>query len=177
MNDFMDLCLSRQSCRKFTDRPVEREKLARCVEAARQAPSACNSQPWSFVAVETPAVVAKVAECAQQLGANAFLDKARAFIVVLEERAVLMPAVARLIDNRYFVKGDLGAAVLSICLEATSLGLGTCILGTYDRDEMRRLLDIPAEKNFGGLIALGYPESAKIRPKIRKPLEDILRFV
>ena len=53
MNDFMDLCLSRQSCRKFTDRPVEREKLARCVEAARQAPSACNSQPWSFVAVET----------------------------------------------------------------------------------------------------------------------------
>ena len=46
---YFDLIAARQSCRRFDPaRPAEREKLVRCVEAARLAPSACNSQPWRF---------------------------------------------------------------------------------------------------------------------------------
>lgn len=173
----MDLCLRRQSCRDFADKPVEREKLTRCVEAARLAPSGCNAQPWSFVIVENPEKVAEVANCAQQLGANAFLKNAKAFIVVLEEHAVLMPLVRKLIDSQYFAKGDLGAAVMTICLQAEEEGLGTCILGLYDRERLCSLLDIPHGKHFGGLIAFGYPASGKVREKSRKPLEEIVRFV
>jgi nitroreductase len=177
MSDFLDLCHRRQSCRNFADRPVEHEKLAQCVEAARLAPSGCNSQPWSFVVVENPAVVPEVAKCAQQMGINEFTAKAKAFFVVLEEHAVLMPSLRRVLDSQYFAKGDLGAAVVSLCLAAADQGLGTCILGLYDRERLCQLLNLPAEKRFGGLVAVGYPAEDKIRDKSRKPLNDIVRFV
>ena len=67
MKDFMDLCLRRQSCRDFSDRPVEHEKLVQCIEAARLAPSGCNAQPWSFVVVEDPAVEIGRASCRERV--------------------------------------------------------------------------------------------------------------
>jgi nitroreductase len=177
MNDFLELAAARQSCRDFADRPVEREKLVKCVEAARLAPSACNSQPWSFVVVDNPRVAPEVAKASQQLGINEYISGARAFIVVLEEHAVLMPRLRALIDSQYFAKSDLGGALLSLCLEAESLGLGTCILGLYDREKLCSLLDIPLEKQFAGLVAVGYPADPKTRGKDRKPLESLVRFV
>jgi nitroreductase len=176
-NDFLDLCLRRQSCRSFSDKPVEHEKLVKCVDAGHYAPSGCNAQPWSFVVAETPDVVAEVAKCGQQINMNPFLSKAQAFIVVLEEHAVLMPLVRRILDSQYFAKGDLGAATLQICLEAETQGLGTCIIGIYDREGLSKILNIPLEKQFAALIAVGYPADPAVRPKSRKPLEEITRFV
>ena len=177
MKDFMDLCTRRQSCRDFADTPVEHDKLVRCIEAARLTPSGCNAQPWSFVVVENPDIVPEVAKSSMQLGANDYIAGAKAFIVVLEEHAVLMPALRKLVDSQYFAKGDLGAAVYAICLQAEDMGLGTCILGLYDRPRLCELLNIPADKRFAGLIAVGYPAKDKVRNKVRKPLEEIVRFV
>ncbi|MDR2725490.1 MAG: nitroreductase family protein [Candidatus Adiutrix sp.] len=177
MNDFLELAAARQSCRNFADRPVEHEKLVKCVEAARLSPSACNSQPWSFVVVEDPALVPEVAKCSQQLGVNEYIAGARAFIVVLEEHAVLMPKLRAFLDSQYFARSDLGGALLSLCLEAESVGLGTCILGLYNRERLCELLNIPLEKQFAGLVAVGYPADPKTREKVRKPLESIVRYV
>jgi nitroreductase len=177
MKDFLELAAARQSCRDFADRPVEHDKLVKCVEAARLAPSACNSQPWSFVVVEDPRVVPEVAKTSQVMGINEYTSGARAFIVVLEEHAVLMPRLRTFLDSQYFAKGDLGGALLSLCLEAESLGLGTCILGLYDREKLCALLNIPLETRFAGLVAVGYPADPKIRTKVRKPLESLVRFV
>ena len=177
MNDFLELCKRRQSCRGFSDKPVEHDKLVKCVDAGRLAPSACNSQPWSFVVAESPEVVAEVAKCGQQMKMNGFLSNAQAFIIVLEEHAVLMPTVRCLIDSQYFAKGDLGAATVQVCLEAESQGLGTCIIGIYDREGVCKALNIPTEKQFAAFIAVGYPADDKIRDKSRKPLENIVRFV
>lgn len=178
MSDFLELCAKRQSCRNFTGQAVEREKLTKCVEAARLAPSGCNAQPWSFIVVDDPQLVPEVAKCAQPMeGLNGFTAKAGAFIVILEEHAVLMPGIRKLLDSQYFAKGDLGAATLSACFAATDQGLGACILGVYDREKLCELLDIPIEKQFGAFIALGYPADATIRPKARKLLEEIVRYV
>ena len=175
--DFLDLCLRRQSCRNFSDKPVEHEKLLKCVEAGHYAPSGFNSQPWSFVVVETPALVAEAAKCGRQMNMNPSLSKARAFIIILEEHAVLMPAIRCILDSQYFAKGDLGAAALQVCLEAETQGLGTCIIGIYDREGLCKLLDIPVEKQFAALIAVGYPADPTVREKSRKPVESITRFV
>ena len=177
MTDFMNLCLNRQSCRNFDDRAVEYDKLLQCVEAARLAPSACNSQPWRFVVAHSPHIVCQVAECGQQLGINSFLSKAQAFIVVLEEHAVLMPSVRCILDSQYFAKWDLGGAIVQICLEATAQGLGSCIIGLYDRAKLSSLLEIPLETQYAALIAIGYPADDKIRPKARKPMDELVRFV
>lgn len=178
MNDFLELCGRRQSCRNFASRLPEREKLERCVEAASLAPSACNAQPWSFIVVDDPALLPEVAKCAQSMeGMNGFTSKAGAFIVILEEHAVLMPKIRNILDSQYFAKGDLGAATVSICLAAADQGLGSCILGIYDREKLCKLLGIPIEKQFGAFIALGYPEDETIRPKTRKPLGEIVRYL
>ena len=177
MNDFLEICTRRQSCRNFADKPVEHDKLVKCIEAGSLAPSACNSQPWSFVVVENPDTAAEVAKCGQPLQMNSFLSKAKAFIIILEEHAFLNPAVSGLLDSQYFAKGDLGAATVQICLEAESLGLGTCIIGMYDRVKLCELLNIPVEKQFAAFIAVGYPANDKIRKKDRKILDEILRFV
>ena len=177
MNDFLELCKRRQSCRGFAETPVEHEKLLNCVEAGRLAPSGCNGQPWSFVVVESKGLVAEVAKCGQQNSMNPYLSSAQAFIIVLEEHAVLMPALRNTLDSQYFAKGDLGAATVHICLEAETQGLGACFIGVYNRVRLCELLDIPLEKRFGALIAVGYPAKDEVRQKVRRPLEEMGRFV
>jgi nitroreductase len=177
MNDFIELCKKRQSCRGFSEQTVEHDKLVQCVEAGRLAHSGCNAQPWSFVVVEKPDMVSQIAQCGQQLNQNAWLKTAKAFVIVLEEHAVLSPIISCFIDSQYYVKGDLGAATAYICLEAASQGIGSCIVGLYNRKKICELLNIPAEKQFGSVIALGYPSNDAIRSKKRKAFEDIVRFV
>lgn len=178
MTDFLELCKTRQSCRSYNGQIVEREKLERCLEAARLAPSACNSQPWSFVVVNSPELLPQVANCARAFNnINGFVEKAGAVILILEEHARLMPGIAKLIDSQYFAKLDIGGATLAICLEAADQGLGTCIIGLYDRPTLGKLLDIPEGKAIVGYIAVGYPaDDDKIREKQRKPLADMVRF-
>ncbi|MHB9294629.1 hypothetical protein PilKf_00353 [Pillotina sp. SPG140] len=177
MSDFLELCKQRQSCRGFSEQPVAHDTLVQCVEAGRLSHSGCNAQPWSFVVVENPELVSQVAHCGQQLNQNAWLGTTKAFIIVLEEHAVLSPVISCFLDSQYYAKGDIGAAAAYICLEATAQGLGSCIIGLYDRRKICALLNIPAEKQFGAVIALGYPANNTIRSKKRKAFEDIVRFV
>jgi nitroreductase len=177
MSDFIELAQKRQSCRAFSDRAVDHQTLVKCLEGAALAPSACNSQPWGLVVVEDPKIVSEVAKTTQQLGLNEFTNKAKSFLVVVEEYAPLMPKIAQFIDSQYFAKGDLGAATYGFCLTAESLGLGTCILGMFDRPKLRELLSIPQDKNIFIVVAIGYPASSAVRPKSRKPVESFARFV
>jgi nitroreductase len=112
---------------------VEREKLMACVEAARLAPSACNSQPWHVHLVTGPGPVKKVGEATQEAGANPTMDTAKAFIVITEEHARLSPTIRGLIDSQYYAHGDVGAAAAIICFEAEEQGLGSCIIGSFNR--------------------------------------------
>ncbi|MDR1132736.1 MAG: nitroreductase family protein [Synergistaceae bacterium] len=177
MGDFLELAARRQSCRSFSGAKTDRDKLTKCVEAARLAPSGCNGQPWSFVVVDDPDKVAEVGKCGRAFGSNAFTEKAGAFIVVLEEYAELKPALREVLDSQFFAKGDIGGAVLSICLEAADLGLGTCIIGLFNREKIAELLGLPREQRIGALISVGCPSDGTIRPKVRKPLEEIVRYV
>lgn len=79
MKDFLSLASRRQSDRAFdTQRPVEKEKLQRILEAACIAPSACNSQPWHFIVVDDPELKNRVADATSNrvLGMNHFTKQA-----------------------------------------------------------------------------------------------------
>ena len=73
--DFYQAVETRQSCRAYADRPVEKEAVLRILRAARLSPSACNSQPWTFVVADDPALCAKVSDCLQsgRLGINRWI--------------------------------------------------------------------------------------------------------
>lgn len=177
MSEFKEMCLRRQTCREFTDAPVEHEKLVAIVDAARLAPSGCNAQPWSFVVAEKKDTVKQLAECVHQMGMNPYAAQCQAFVVFVEETATLMPKISCIIDNQYFAKGDLGASVAYLCLEAASQGLGTCQFGIFDRVKIREILGIPKEKQINALIGIGYPAKPEIRAKQRKSLDEVARFV
>ena len=59
--EFSELVHKRQSDRKYAPEPVAREHILKCLEAARLAPSACNSQPWKFIVVDDKAKLAELA--------------------------------------------------------------------------------------------------------------------
>jgi nitroreductase len=173
-SNFMGLCLRRQSCRRFGGRPVEREKLIACIEAARLAPSACNSQPWHFYLVRDPKLVKDVGAATQEAGANPTMDTAKAFVVITEEHARLSPMIRGMIDSQCYAHGDVGAAAALICFEAEEQGLGSCIIGSFNREKICQALGIPIEKRIRLAVALGYPESAAVREKARKGMEEVL---
>lgn len=176
MNKFIDLITTRQSDRKYnTEKPVELEDIYKCIEAARLAPSACNAQPWKFVVVTDSELKLKVGECASSLGMNKFCPTAPVILAVVLEKPNFMSKIGSVIKDKEFMLLDIGLAVGQFCLQATELGLGTCMVGWFDEKKVKNLLSIPSSKRIPLLITLGYP-TGEIRSKIRKGIEDISTF-
>lgn len=178
--DFSELVHIRRSVRKYTDQPVDIEKLNMCLEAARLAPSACNSQPWSFVVVNDPALIAEVAPCTFLPGSmmNRFSVTAPVLVVQVVEPANLSSTLGGAIKKQPYQWMDNGIAAAHFCLQAADLGLGTCMLGWFDENSIKKLLNIPKSKRIGLVITLGYPDNGQtISPvKPRKPLDQIVQY-
>lgn len=177
MSDYFDLIERRESCRNYADTPVEREKLVRCVEAARLAPSACNSQPWEYIVITNADVCAKLRPCLQSLGMNKFADGAQAFAVVVEGRANLSEKAAQRFKSQEFASIDIGLSVSQFCYAATEQGLSTCILGWLNEKKIKSLLSIDEGKRVRLVLAVGYAASDALRKKTRKPVEQVVTYI
>lgn len=170
--DFSELIKHRQSDRSYSSKPVEKEKLQLCIEAARLAPSASNSQPWKFIIVDDQELKEQIAGCASNLGMNNFTHQAHVLIAVVLEKMNIVSSMASVIQNKEYSLLDIGIAVSQFCLQATDIGLGTCIIGWFDEKKIKKLLHVARTKRVPLMIALGYSESP-IRKKIRKPVEKV----
>jgi nitroreductase len=177
MKELFDLINKRQSCRKYLDKPVEKEKLIKCIEAARLAPSACNSQPWHFIVVNNKELSSKVAMCVQDKVMNKFTSECQSFIIVVEESGNLTSRAGSLMKQQDYRSVDLGIATEHLCLAATQQDLGTCILGWFNEKELKKLLNINKLKRIRLVVAIGYSESDVVRKKIRKNIDEIVTFI
>ncbi len=175
--DFLELAAKRESCRNFADAPVEKDKLILCLEAARLAPSACNSQPWTMILALTPEKVGQAAKAAQELGMNRFIGKAPAIAVVVEEKTNISSKFGGALKDQQYAQTDIGLAVAHFCLEATQLGLSTCIIGWFNEAQLKKDFDIPESKRVRLLIAVGYAVDSSLREKKRRPVDEIARFI
>jgi nitroreductase len=173
----LDLINSRQSDRKYSDKPVEKEKLDRILEAGRMAPSACNAQPWKFIVVNEPELAGKVAEAASArlIGMNMFVAQAPLMIIVVREKPNFSSKVGATIKNRDYSLIDIGIASENICLQAKAEGIGSCMIGWFDEKMLKKLLGIPGSKRVELIITLGYSLSDQ-RQKKRKPSEETVSF-
>ena len=176
--DFSELIIKRQSTRKYLDKPIEQDKLERCIEAARLAPSACNAQPWKFVVVNDPELKNAVADQTSDriLPLNHFTRQAPVHIVIVLERPNFTSAVGSAVKNKFYPMMDVGIAAEHICLHATEEGLGACILGWFNEKPVKKLLNIPRHKRVPLIITLGYSAETKLREKIRKPFDKIVSY-
>ncbi len=178
MDTLLELAQTRQSCRNFDpDRPVEREKLITCLQAACISPSACNSQPWRYIAVDEPARLLQLAACLQETGLNRFTENARAFVVVLEGRQNFGAKMGGSLKNQPFSGIDIGLSVAHFILCATDQGLGSCVMGWFNERKIKMLLGIPKTRRVRLVIALGYaaPDDP-LREKDRKGWDEMVSF-
>lgn len=170
---FLEIAQTRQSCRSFDpDRAVEQEKLDAVLEAVRLAPSACNGQPYQLTVCRGE-TAQQVAKAVQKMGMNRFASHAPVMVVVSEAPYVKSAALgAKLMGNDYR-SIDIGIAVAYLTAEATSQGLGSCILGWLDDQALRKLCGVDAPVRL--VVALGYPkEGDPLRKKVRKELHQLV---
>lgn len=154
---FFELIETRRSIRKFSSRPVEKEKIDRLVEAALRAPSSRDFRPWRFIVVDDPALLEKLSG-AKPHGA-AFLKNAALGMVVCGDTTA----------SDVWVE-DCAIAATFVHLAAHDLGLGSCWIQIRKRDHspgktadihIRKLLGIPDALSVASIIAVGYPEETK----------------
>ena len=178
MSDYFDMIARRQSCRSYGDRPVEREKLEKCVEAARLAPSACNGQPWKYIVVTRPETVEALRPCLQGMGMNKFADGCAAFAVVTEVASNLSATVGARFQRQDFASIDIGLSVSQFCYAALEQGLSTCILGWLNEKKIKALLSLPESCRVRLVLCVGYAaEGDPLRKKVRKSTEEMASFM
>lgn len=158
----------RKSIRSFKDKPVEKEKLIRVLEAAHLAPSASNRQEWRFVVVQDKTTL-------KQLSAAANNQKP-----VGEAGAVI--ACCAETDGHLMSCGqasypiDVAIAMDHITLVAVEEGLGTCWIGAFSENKVKGILSIPEQIRVVELLTIGYPVDDKEIPKSRLPMAQIVKW-
>jgi nitroreductase len=155
----LEAIATRRSVRAYSSKPIPPEVMARMRQALRQAPSACNLQPWHFILVEDESLRQQVAAAAN---GQKWLAPAPVIVV-----ACGLPARAYKNMGGYgnSVDVDLAIAVDHLTLAAVAEGLGTCWIGAFDEAKVKPLLGIPADVKVVVMTPLGYPATADlIRP-------------
>ena len=173
--EFREVLSRRQSCRAYDPaRPVSKEDILACIEAAGLAPSACNSLPYHFT-VSTGDFGKAVAKACTGMGMNKFAMDVPCTIVVEEAAYNATAAAGSKFKGQDYRRFDIGLAVSQLVLEAQNRGLATCILGWFDEKKLKALLGTEAHIRL--VITLGYAkEGDPLRKKSRKELEKIVEF-
>ncbi|PLX07928.1 MAG: NAD(P)H nitroreductase [Marinilabiliales bacterium] len=177
--DFLKLVELRQSDRKFIDKDIEEEKLARCLETARLAPSASNSQPWTFIVINDKNLKDEVAYSTYGplKSFNKFVPQSNIIIAIVQEKKKILTEIGGRIKDKDYALMDIGIAAEHICLAAAEEGIGSCMLGWFDEKKVKQLLKVPENKNIPLLIALGYtPDDYKHRKKTRKQTTKVIKY-
>jgi nitroreductase len=176
---FMDLVKKRDSVRKYSSKPVPRELIDRCLEAARLAPSASNSQPWSFIVVDDEKTKTEIVKKSMSgiYSSNKFVMTAPVIIVAITEHSTYITRMGGMLRNVKYNLIDIGIACEHLVLQAEELGLGTCWLGWFAENAVKKVLGLPKSTKVDVMISLGYPdENLPAKKRIRKSLEEMRRY-
>jgi nitroreductase len=194
----LEAIAQRRSVRSYKPDPVPEEMLIRLVEAAHQAPSSRNFQPWEFIIVTDPELKRRLREAAnnqahvEQAGATFIclasfqqLDKVADRLLAnipadatAEYRERVMRTVTRIREDQEFRRSQLLAnsyiAIAYLTLAAQEMGLGTVWMGGYDPEKVKAIFDIPDTYLVAALVSVGWPaDGLALPPRSRRPLAEI----
>jgi len=181
--EFREMVLKRRMVRNFSDRPVDAAIIDRILELTRHAPSAGFTQGQSFILVTRPELRKAIAATCEeeeyvQSGFAPFISKAP---------VLLIPCTSEAAYHRRYQEADkvnedgteivwpvpywfmdIGCAVMIALLAAIDEGLVTAFAGSKDLDQLRSLLDMPAEVTPVGVIAAGYRAADVPSPSLKR---------
>lgn len=173
--DFLEIANIRESCRQYdATRDIENEKLEKILNAAQLAPSACNGQPYHFTVCKGD-TAKKVAAACVGMGINKFAADAPVLIVISEMPYVKTAALGAKLKGNDYRSIDIGITAAYLTAEASTQGIGSCILGWLDDKKIREICDTQYPVRL--VITLGCPKENKPpRPKKREPLEKLVSY-
>ena len=173
----MQAILTRRSVRKFQDKPVEREKIISCLEAARVAPSACNSQPWHFIVIDQAQIKADFCKAVFSgvYSISKWVEQAPVLVAAVSDKGNFTSRVGNFFRRTEFYLVDHGIACEHFVLRAWDQGLGTCWIGWLDSNKAEKFFKLPKGKKIEHLIALGYPAETPA-PRPRKKMEEMVSY-
>lgn len=167
----------RRSIRRYKSMEIEEQTLQRILEAARWAPSWANTQCCELVVIKDGTIKSKLSE---------ILSKKNPATLAVQNVPVVV-AVCGKLNTSGFYNGnpitklgdwfmyDLGLVTQNICMAAHREGLGTVIVGAFDHDRAREILEVPASHEVVALLPLGYPDHRPPAPK-RKAMEEFVHW-
>jgi nitroreductase len=176
---FLQLARSRRSVRRFEPKPVDRNLVLSCIEAALVAPSSSNSQPWRFVVVDRKTDIDRLVDqaCGGPYRPTRWIAGAPVVVAIVLARDFVTHHVGRLVQGTPFDLLDAGIAGEHLVLRATELGLGTCWVGWFSARGAARSLGIPRRYRVVALIPLGWPDPDHTpREKTVRAAEEVTWF-
>jgi nitroreductase len=176
----LDEIISRRSIRKYMDnKPVEDEKIIELIESARLAPSGSNTQPWHFIVVKSDLTRQSLAKTSHN---QKWMLAAPVFIACVadirsrinEDIELTVNEDSPEVELKQIIR-DTSIAIEHMVLCAENLGLGTCWVAWFTQDEIRPILNIPADKYVVGIITVGYSNESP-SPRPRKEFKEIVHY-
>ena len=169
-SDFLDLMEKRYSVRSYSSKKVEKNKIDRILRAARIAPTAVNKQPQRIYVLQSDEALKKASEITRfTFGAPLI------FLVCSDTKVGHVMA-----DGQYIGTVDATIAMTQMMLEATELGLGTCWVRGFVREEVSKKFDLPDNILPEGMLIAGYASEDSVPGRFhsdRIPLEDMVTYL
>jgi nitroreductase len=156
---------TRRSIRSYLDKPVPDDLIEELLDIVRWAPSSSNNQPWRFVVVRDPQKKASLR--------GGLRDAVIPFSKHIEEApAVFVAWYTPSIVLKKWQLSDVSNAVMYLLLAAHAKGLGTCWIGWFSEERVKKTLNLPKKAVVVAVVTAGYP-AENPEPRDRKPLSDI----
>lgn len=169
--DLIDAMRGRRSVRRFKSDPLPDPTIGRILECGRLAPSAGNIEPWFFYVVKNRATKEQIAEASAR-----WIEQAPVVLVVTANYEEEQLAFGERGKDLYMLQ-DTAAATQNILLAAHGFGIGSCWIGKFDEQALRRILRLQDGERPVAVIPLGYAAEEDQPPIPHKPLDDIVKVI
>ena len=166
--DFLELAKERYSVRRMSPEKVKQEDLNKILEAARLSPTAKNMQRERLLVVNTDEGIEKIKQCT-------LCDFGASTIIIISYEKDDEQNESE--ESRKYGLIDTGIVATHMCLEATNLGLGTTMVGLFDRELTKKLFNIPEKYQPELLLPIGYIDrKPSILHERRKAIEELVKY-
>ena len=159
----LEFLKQRRSIRLYQDKMIPVEEINMILEAGRWTPSASNRQPWQFIVIKNKEFLQKIAKTAIY---GKFVMRAPIAIAI----------VGKIKENPNWYVQDTSLVSMQMMLMAWSLGIGTCWIGSMDRNKAKELLGLGKDDFLLTILPLGYYKRIP-KPTFRKDLGEVIRII
>ncbi len=168
----LDKCIiGRRAVRNFRDKDVSFKLVNDCLNAARHAPSAGNSQSWKFIVVRDKETKNRIVGLCE---AHEWMSSAPVLVVACADLHKIGKYYGARGEALYAVQ-NLAAAIQNMLLKAYDLGMSSCWVGNFDEESLIRMLNIPSDARPQAIVCLGY-SNEEVEPTGREPLDNFVFF-